>query len=144
VAVVYAAVDWTRCGRTDPISAETLRELWPGYLPLGVLATDAGFKTGLAWALKPVAGTIALLQRTGTYRAYDYIVRFVLDQPDTPAPANTAWTSAIQDAHQCAGPPGARQRSRRDFEGLAPVGAKACQRRRAASAWPVLEPRAVP
>ena len=34
VAVVYAAVDWARCGRIDPISGDTLRALWPG-LPTG-------------------------------------------------------------------------------------------------------------
>ena len=32
VAVVYAATDWARCGRTDPISEQTLRRLWPSYL----------------------------------------------------------------------------------------------------------------
>src|SRR5262249_32715121 len=33
VALVYAAADWARCGRTDPIDDDTLRQLWPTYLP---------------------------------------------------------------------------------------------------------------
>jgi hypothetical protein len=33
VAVVYAATDWARCGRTDPISEQTLRQLWPSAAP---------------------------------------------------------------------------------------------------------------
>jgi tetratricopeptide (TPR) repeat protein len=96
VAVVYAAIDWARCGRTDPIADETLRELWPSYLRAGVRPTDDGFKAGLDWALRPVAGTIALLlEHADGYRAYDYIVWFVHDQPDAQPPLDAAWASAI-------------------------------------------------
>jgi hypothetical protein len=36
VAVVHAAIDWARCGRTDPISRDTLRALWPAFLQAGL------------------------------------------------------------------------------------------------------------
>jgi hypothetical protein len=81
VAVVYPAVDWAPCGRTDPISHETLHQLWPTHLPAGSPDTDDGFDTGVVWALRPVAATIALLQRAGSYEAYDYVIRLVRDNP---------------------------------------------------------------
>ena len=43
VAVVYTAVDWARCGRTDPISDATLRQLWSIHLPAGIAPTVEGF-----------------------------------------------------------------------------------------------------
>ncbi|MBV8541672.1 MAG: hypothetical protein JO364_09355 [Pseudonocardiales bacterium] len=98
VAVVYAATDWARCGRTDPLSEEMLRGLWPSHLPAGIRATDDVFDVGLAWALRPVAGTIALLQRTGSYQAYDYVVRLVRDKPGAEAPRDPSWTAALQTA----------------------------------------------
>jgi hypothetical protein len=67
VAVVHAAIDWARCGRTDPIRDNTLRTLWPAYLPAGIDPTDEGFGIGVDWALRPVAATIALLQRFDGY-----------------------------------------------------------------------------
>jgi len=97
VAVVYAAIDWARCGRTDPIPDATLRDLWPTYLAPGTRATDAGFDVGLEWALRPVAGTIALIQHVASYLAFDYIVRFVDDLPSTPTPLDVAWASALDD-----------------------------------------------
>lgn len=96
-AVVYAAIDWALCGRTDPMARDTLRELWPSYLPAGARTTDADFERGLDWALRPVAGTIALLQGTGDYRPYDYVVRFVDDQPGTPSPPQVTWASVLKD-----------------------------------------------
>jgi len=39
VALVHTAVDWARCGRTDPITNDTLRRLWPSYLPPGGFGT---------------------------------------------------------------------------------------------------------
>ncbi len=75
--VVLAAVDWARCGRSDPISNNTLRRLWPRYLPQGKDATDDAFKFALEWATRPVAGTIALLQPSDSYEAFDYVVRLV-------------------------------------------------------------------
>ncbi len=98
VAVVYAAADWARCGRTDPIDDETLRRLWSAYLPAGVPGADDGFANGLTWALLPVAGTISLLQRTGGYTAYDYVVRLVGDKPVAEPPRDPAWAAAIETA----------------------------------------------
>jgi tetratricopeptide (TPR) repeat protein len=95
VAVVAAAVDWARCGRTDPIADATLQELWPNYLPAGAAATDDAFDIALAWAIRPVAGTIALLHRTGSYQAFDYVVRLVRDGPSAGPPPDAAWLAAI-------------------------------------------------
>ena len=98
VAVVYAAVDWARCGRTDPISHETLHQLWPTHLPAGSPDTDDGFDTGVVWALRPVAATIALLQRAGSYEAYDYVIRLIRDKPGAEPPRDPAWVAAIETA----------------------------------------------
>jgi tetratricopeptide (TPR) repeat protein len=98
VAIVFAAVDWARCGRTDSIATETLRDLWPRYLLAGVPATDANFDAGLDWALRRVAGRIALLQHAASYRAYEYIVRFVADQPGAQPPRDETWARAIDGA----------------------------------------------
>jgi tetratricopeptide (TPR) repeat protein len=97
VAVVYAAIDWARCGRTDPISEKTLRKLWPSYLLAGMRPADDGFKAGSDWTLRHVAGTIALLeQHDGGYRPYDYIVRFSRNRPGAQLPSDAAWTSSTQ------------------------------------------------
>jgi tetratricopeptide (TPR) repeat protein len=98
VAVVHVAVGWARCGRIDPIPEATLRDLWPTYLPAGVRATDERFDAAVAWALRPVAGTIALLQHTGSYRAFDYVVRLVRDKPGAELPRDASWTAAIDTA----------------------------------------------
>jgi tetratricopeptide (TPR) repeat protein len=98
VAVVFTAVDWARCGRTDPVSDGTLRQLWSTHLPAGIAPTDDGFGIGLAWALRPVAATIALLQRTGGYQAYDYVIRLVREQPGAAPPRDPVWAAAIDTA----------------------------------------------
>lgn len=98
VAVVFAAVDWVLCGRTDPISHGTLRELWPAYQAPASVATNDAFDDALAWALRPVAGTIALMHRAGSYRAFDYVVRLVRERPDAGAPRDAAWAAALNDA----------------------------------------------
>ncbi len=96
VAVVLAAVDWARCGRTDPITSNVLRALWPSYLSPGFAATDEEWAVGLEWALRPVAGTIGLLQHAGSYRAYDYVVRLVRDKAGMPR--EDCWAAAIETA----------------------------------------------
>jgi tetratricopeptide (TPR) repeat protein len=99
VTLVYAATDWARCGRTDPLSEEMLRSLWASHLRLGMRATDEALNIGLAWALQPVAGTIALLERTdSSYHAYDYVVRLVRDKPGAEPPRDPSWTAALQTA----------------------------------------------
>ncbi|HXS47356.1 MAG TPA: hypothetical protein VN756_07825, partial [Solirubrobacterales bacterium] len=81
-AVVSAAIDWTRCGRTDPIPRKVLRDLWTAYLQTGP-ADDETFERGLEWALLPVAGSISLLGGMDGYSAYDYAVRIAGERPDT-------------------------------------------------------------
>jgi tetratricopeptide (TPR) repeat protein len=97
-AIVCAAIDWARCGRTDPIPQATLRGLWPSYLPVGLAATDARFAIGLEWALRPVVGRIGLLQGEDSFQAYDYIVRFIADQASTLPPSDLAWSKALANA----------------------------------------------
>jgi tetratricopeptide (TPR) repeat protein len=93
VAVVRATADWVRCGRTDPIPDEVLRQLWTQYLPGHITPTDEGFIRGLEWALRPVAGNIALIERVHSYVAYDYVLRLILEGvPDGPPPA--MWEAA--------------------------------------------------
>jgi tetratricopeptide (TPR) repeat protein len=98
VAVVLAAVDWARCGRTDPIPHDTLRQLWTTYRPQNVVASDDAFDVALDWALRPVAGTIALLHRSSSYQAFDYVVRLVRDRQGAEPPRHAAWTAAIESA----------------------------------------------
>ena len=97
VAVVYAAIDWARCGRTDQIASDVLLRPWASYLPPGATTNDA-FAVALAWALKPVAGTIALLHGSGSYEAFDYIVRFVRERPVVESPHDASWEAAIDTA----------------------------------------------
>ena len=98
VALVHAAVDWARCGRTDPVPDEALRRLWSSYLGPGVVAADDLFDVALAWSLRRVAGTIALLQRSASYQAFDYIVRLVRDRSGAEPPRDAAWAAAIENA----------------------------------------------
>jgi tetratricopeptide (TPR) repeat protein len=98
VALVHAAVDWATCGRTDAIAENTLRQLWRHYLPQRTRVTDDGFERGLTWALEPVAGSIGLLQRAGSYQAFDYVVRLLNDKPDRPPVREEAWTAALASA----------------------------------------------
>ena len=100
VAVVHAAVDWSRCGRTDAIGADTLRTLSAAYLPTDTTLSDNDFQVGLDWALRPVAATIAVLQprQSEGYRAYDHVVRLVTEQPGTMAPREQIWAAALDTA----------------------------------------------
>jgi tetratricopeptide (TPR) repeat protein len=99
VALVRAAVDWARCGRTDPIPTEKLRALWEEYLPSNARPSDENFAESLDWASKPVSGTIALLHAVVAVAGvlpYDYIVSFVDSQEDT-GPPDGAWACALED-----------------------------------------------
>jgi tetratricopeptide (TPR) repeat protein len=97
-AVVDAVVDWARCGRTDAIAEQTLKQLWSSYLHPELLASDETFDRAVAWALRPVAGTIALVHRaTGGLQPFDYIVRVVTDAPEASPPADAAWQAATHD-----------------------------------------------
>jgi tetratricopeptide (TPR) repeat protein len=96
VAIALATVDWARCGRTDPISEDALRQIWTDYLPNGMRETEGGFDRGLEWALLPVAGSIALLEHSDGFQAYDYVIRFVAGQPATGTPRDRVWASALE------------------------------------------------
>ena len=94
-AIVYAAVDWALCGRTDPIAAGPLRRMWPSYVPAGSPSDDGAFEAGLVWALRPAAGSISLLRSAGGYLPYDYIVDFVHGRAESVSPLDAAWEAAI-------------------------------------------------
>jgi TolA-binding protein/energy-coupling factor transporter ATP-binding protein EcfA2 len=99
IAVIHAAIDWARCGRGDPITKEALRELWVGYLPAELRATEAGFESGLDWALRPVIGTAALLgQRQHGYHADSYAIQFLANERASVPPSEAAWALAIEGA----------------------------------------------
>jgi tetratricopeptide (TPR) repeat protein len=94
-AVVDAVVDWARCGRTDAIAEQTLKPLWRSYLHPDLVASDETFDRALKWALRPVAGTIALVHRaTGGLQPFDYIVRVVADAREASPPSDAAWQAA--------------------------------------------------
>ncbi len=103
--LVLAAVDWARCGRTDPIPDAALRALWPHYLPTGVSETEVSFESAAAWACRPVSGTIALLSggAGAGYQAYEYVVRLVRDRQDAPPPLDETWALAIESATEAQG-----------------------------------------
>ena len=101
LAVVDAAVDWARCGRTDPIPDAVLRRLWSGYLPAGTPAADEAFTAAVTWARQPVAGTIALLVPTtgpGGHTAYDYVVRLRRQDPGARPVGDGVWNAAVTTA----------------------------------------------
>ncbi len=98
VSLVEAAVDWARCGRTDPIEEDVLRSVWSTYLPPRQPTTDDAFAAALAWAVLPVAGTIGLLHGARSYRAFDYAVRVVRDRPGAGPPLDASWEAAIETA----------------------------------------------
>jgi tetratricopeptide (TPR) repeat protein len=100
VALVNAAIDWARCGRTDAIHDDTLRALWEAYLTAGIAATNDAFAGALAWALRPVAATITLLQRRpeGGYQAYDYAVQLRSNRTGAAPPKDMVWAAAIETA----------------------------------------------
>jgi tetratricopeptide (TPR) repeat protein len=75
-AVVWAAIDWARMGMTTAIPQPLLREVWPNYLR-GRAGSDDRFTSGLSWALRPLYGSISLVEEAlGGYRAYDYIAAY--------------------------------------------------------------------
>lgn len=95
VAVVRAAVDWARCGRTDPLSVDALRDLWRAYLPQEADSSSVELEAGIAWAVRPVAGTIALVEQDDGYRAYDYVVSLMASSPDDAPPPDAVWARAV-------------------------------------------------
>ena len=98
VAIVYAAVDWARCGHTAAIPEDVLREIWAGYLPPCASPSATAFDAGVRWASRPVAGSIALLHVDDGLRAHDYVVRRVREGPASRAPRDHVWRVAISEA----------------------------------------------
>jgi tetratricopeptide (TPR) repeat protein len=98
-AIVYAAISWARCGRNDPISEERLGRLWTDYMDDDAPDPEPGdFDKGLDWAVDPVAGRIALLERVGeadTFRAFDYIRGFAASDPQSPPISEGTWREAL-------------------------------------------------
>lgn len=95
-AIVYTAINWARCGRTDPIDREALGELWSSHLRERVEPTEEAFKQGLAWALTPVAGSISLLDEVanGGFRANDHLGAAVEDL-EVPRISEETWRRAL-------------------------------------------------
>lgn len=94
-AIVYTAINWARCGRTDAIPKELLRELWPTHLQEVTLPnTDKVFETGLKWALESVTGRIGLLRGVDSFRAYDYIRGAAAKDPHAPRISEATWRRA--------------------------------------------------
>jgi tetratricopeptide (TPR) repeat protein len=98
VTLVNAAVDWSRCGRSDPIADDTLRALWASYLPSDASAADSDYQRALSWARARVVGDIALLHGAGSYEAFDYVIRLVRDSSGARVPPDGAWDAAIANA----------------------------------------------
>jgi tetratricopeptide (TPR) repeat protein len=95
-AIVYTAINWARCGRTDAIPKELLRELWPTHLQGMTLPnTDKVFMDGLNWALEAVTGRVALLKGVNSFRAYDYIRSAAANDPHAPRISEATWRQAL-------------------------------------------------
>jgi protein O-GlcNAc transferase len=73
-AVTWGAIAWRRAGIVDPVPAETLRQLYPDYLPDHVDPSDADFESGLEWARKPLYKNVALVKGgPDSFEAHDHI-----------------------------------------------------------------------
>jgi hypothetical protein len=100
-ALVRAAMDWVRCGRTDAAPREVLAELWGNYLPTSTTPTDAALDAGLDWATRPLVGTVRLLQCVPghRYRIEENTVDLLTKKLElTPPLPEVAWTAALSDA----------------------------------------------
>src|SRR5215207_66585 len=81
-ALVRVAIDWRRVGLSRPIRDSELRKLYPKYLSsvrAGLEPSDDLYNGGLAWACKPVASRVALLEKASVgvehgFVAFDYLV----------------------------------------------------------------------
>jgi tetratricopeptide (TPR) repeat protein len=81
-ALVQAVIDWRRVGMIRPISEAALRKLFGLYLASvrpDLDDTNERWRAALKWARAPVAGRLALVERTvdasaRAYSAFDYII----------------------------------------------------------------------
>ncbi|WP_326768341.1 tetratricopeptide repeat-containing serine protease family protein [Streptomyces sp. NBC_01591] len=95
-ALARAASDWLRMGVAEPLPEAALRALFASYMAAhrpDLDADEAAYRTGLAWAREPVAGTIALLHRTGApegpagYAGTPYLSEYLDTRDDDPSAA---------------------------------------------------------
>ncbi|MER5614117.1 tetratricopeptide repeat protein [Streptomyces sp. NPDC002215] len=95
-ALARVALDWLRMGVAEPVPEAALRELFAAYLAEhrpDLDADESTYRTGLAWAREPVAGTIALLHRTGApdglaeYAGTPYMSEYLDTRDDDPSAA---------------------------------------------------------
>jgi tetratricopeptide (TPR) repeat protein len=95
LAIALAAIDWARCGRITAPSEHELKALWLEYLPPTLPPTEERFKSGLDWATRPVAATVALVEYRQGYAANSYVVR-LRTQDDISGPRDAAWAAALR------------------------------------------------
>jgi uncharacterized protein len=96
-AIVTAAVDWRRVGRTSPMPLAVLEHLYPVYLEDRAPArqTAEAFTQGLGWATQRVFATAALLaEEPGGLVAFDYLVDHAQQQESARVPDPT-WEVAL-------------------------------------------------
>lgn len=90
-ALARAAADWMRMGVSDPVPAGVLRELFAAYMDEhhpALDADDTAYRTALAWAREPVAGTIALVHRapgSDGYAGTPYLSEYLDSRDDDPS-----------------------------------------------------------
>lgn len=72
VECVNATIDWTLCGRTDPIPRDVLQGLWEKRVSNG---DTSDFERALEWSLDPIARSVSLLSSMDDgFVALDYAV----------------------------------------------------------------------
>lgn len=96
-AVVDVLADWSRCGCATPPTEVQLRKLWRLYLHPKLAPTDDLFQHGIAWATRPVAATIALVEYSNGYVANRFAVRQRADT-DQSGPRDEIFAVALETA----------------------------------------------
>ena len=94
-------VNWSRCGRTDPIGNGIARSLWSIRVGQeGWSADDEVWQRAKAWVLEPVAGRVALAtaHSTDQLSAYDLTARLMSPRRDVPPPLDQSWNAASDSA----------------------------------------------
>jgi predicted negative regulator of RcsB-dependent stress response len=100
-AIVAAAIDWRRAGRSTPVPGSVLKELYPVYLEdrAPTRLTAEAFTKGLGWATQRVFATAALLAEGPTgLVAFDYLVDYVQRQEPTRAVPDRMWKGTLAEA----------------------------------------------
>jgi hypothetical protein len=77
-ALVRAAADWRRVGRSAPISRQMLVQVLPAYLQDRPAGHNDAVQPGLDWATADLDGIVPLLDRCGEgYTAADFVVEYL-------------------------------------------------------------------